>query len=281
MNEPTRSPRVWLITGCSTGFGRSLAEAVLDHGDTVVATARESARVREFETMQPGRALSLALDVTQPHQVQSAVNAAADSFGRIDVLVNNAGYGLVGALEELGEEQLRRNLETNLLGPLAMMRAVLPVMRKQRSGHILNMSAIAAFGNEMGFSVYGGAKAGLEAASEAVASEVRPLGVKVTIVAPGPFRTDFISRSLHRADSQIDDYKGTSGKFAAFLGKIDGAQAGAPAKAARAIIQVVESEKPPFRLVLGKYAFDKMRKKLKSLAAELDQWEHVGLPTDF
>ncbi len=279
--EEHRNPRVWLITGSSSGLGRSLAEAVLAQGDTAVVTARSVARVKDLEQQYPGKALALPLDVTHPEQVAAAVQAALASFFRIDVLANNAGYGVLGALEELSPAQMSRNLETNLMGPISTMRAVLPVMRQQRSGHIVNISAIAAFGNEMGFSIYGGAKAALEAVSESVASEVRPLGIRVTIVAPGPFRTDFIGRSIENASGQIDDYRGTSGKFASFLQKLDGRQPGDPAKAAQAIIRIVESAKPPFRFVLGAYAFDKMRKKLKSIGAEIDAWENVGLNTDY
>ena len=279
--EEHRNPRVWLITGSSSGLGRSLAEAVLAQGDTAVVTARNVARVKDLEHQYPGKALALPLDVTHPEQIAAAVQAALASFFRIDVLANNAGYGVLGALEELSPAQMSRNLETNLMGPISTMRAVLPVMRQQRNGHIVNISAIAAFGNEMGFSIYGGAKAALEAVSESVASEVRPLGIRVTIVAPGPFRTDFIGRSIENASGQIDDYRGTSGKFASFLQKLDGRQPGDPAKAAQAIIRIVESAKPPFRFVLGGYAFDKMRKKLKSIGAEIDAWENVGLNTDY
>ncbi len=279
--EQTRKERVWLITGCSAGLGRSLAEAVLNHGDAVVVTARDVARVKDLEARFPGKALAVPLDVTQPGQIQAAVSAALASFSRIDVLVNNAGFGVVGALEELSPEQMHRNLETNLMGPIYMMRAVLPEMRKQRGGHIVNISAIAAFGNEMGFSIYGGAKAALEAVSEALASEVRPLGIRVTIVSPGPFRTGFIGNSLEQGAQQIEDYRGTSGKFASFLQKFDGKQPGDPAKAAQAIIQIVEAERPPFRFVLGNYAVDKMRKKLKSIGAEVEAWAAIGQPTDF
>ncbi len=162
-----------------------------------------------------------------------------------------------------------------------MIRAVLPIMRQQKGGHIVNMSAIAGFSNELGFSIYGGAKFALEGVSEAVHGEVAPLGIKVTIVEPGPFRTDFIGRSLDRAEETIDAYKETVGKFLHFLDKIEGSQSGDPDKAAQVLIQVVESENPPLRLVLGKYAYNKFHQKLDSLTGELDAWEEIAANTDF
>lgn len=273
--------RVWLITGSSSGFGRYLTEAVLKHGDRVVATARKPEQLSELVEQYPETAKAVPLDITDTNEVKAAVDAALQAFGRIDVLVNNAGYGLVGALEEYSDEQMRRNFETNLFGAVNMMRAVLPVMREQRSGHILNMSAIAGFTNELGFSIYGASKFALEGVSEAVRGEVGPLGIKVTIVEPGPFRTGFIGRSLVRAERTIEAYNKTSGKFIQFLEKIEGTQPGDPAKAANVLIQVVESDKPPLRLVLGNYAYTKFRKKLKSLTTELDAWEAIASNTDF
>ncbi|MBR8834718.1 MAG: SDR family NAD(P)-dependent oxidoreductase [Stigonema ocellatum SAG 48.90 = DSM 106950] len=273
--------KVWLITGSSTGFGRALAEAVLKHGDSLIATARRPEQLNDLTSEYPETAKAVRLDVTNLTEVKAAVDAALEAFGRIDVLVNNAGYGLIGALEEVSEEQIRRNFETNLFGAINMMRAVLPIMRQQKTGHILNMSAIAGFSNELGFSIYGGAKFALEGVSEAVHGEVAPFGIKVTIVEPGPFRTDFIGRSLDRAEHSMDVYKETVGKFLQFLDKIEGRQPGDPDKAAQVIIQVVNSANPPRRLVLGKYAYSKFRQKIESLTAELDAWEQVAASTDF
>lgn len=278
---PTNTSKVWFITGSSTGFGRSLTEAVLKHGDCVIATARKPEQLQDLVERYPNSVKALRLDITNLDEVHSAVNAAIDAFGRIDVLVNNAGYGLVGALEEYSEDQIRQNIETNLFGAINTIRAVLPIMRAQKAGHILNMSAIAGFTNELGFSVYGAAKFGLEGISEAVQGEVAPLGIKVTIVEPGPFRTDFIGRSLVRAENSIDAYKETSGKFIQFLDTIEGRQPGDPDKAAQVLIQVVESDNPPLRLVLGKYAYSKFRQKIASLTAELDDWEAIASNTDF
>ena len=273
--------KTWFITGASTGFGRALATAVIAHGDQVAVTAREVSRVEDFVNDHPLQAKAYALDVTQPESIKQAIAEARRDFGRLDVVVNNAGYGLIGALEECSEEQMLRNIETNLTGPLRVMRAVLPVFREQRGGHFINMGAAAAISNYAGFSIYGGAKAGMELASEAVAAEAATFGVKVTVVIPGPFRTDFISRSLDRAEQLVPEYGATAGKFLGFLEKVDGKQPGDPAAAARAIIQAVESDKPPFRLVLGKYAYQKARRQLDKLRAELDAWESVGLPTDY
>ncbi|MEO0840654.1 MAG: oxidoreductase [Cyanobacteria bacterium J06643_5] len=273
--------KVWLITGSSTGFGRTLAETVLEKGDKVIATARKPEQLEDLVSKYPDTAIALKLDVTNQVEIKAAVDSAIAKLGKIDVLVNNAGYGLIGALEEVSEEQIKRNFDTNLLGAINVIRAVLPMMRKQQSGHIINMSAIAGFTNELGFSIYGGAKFALEGVSEALVGEVAPLGIKVTIVEPGPFRTDFIGRSLDRAEEQMEAYQGTVGKFLNFLNNIEGKQPGDPQKAAEAIIKVVNSENPPLRLVLGQYAYSKFRQKIESLKTELDEWELVAANTDF
>ena len=229
----------------------------------------------------PDTVLTLPLDVTKPAQIEVAVEHTAAHFGRIDVLVNNAGYGLIGALEELSDDQIRANMETNFFGPVALLRAVLPIMRAQRSGHIVNVSAAAAINNYPGFSIYGAGKCALEGLSESLAAELKPLGVKVTIVQPGPFRTEFVQRSLDSAAHHEADYDRTSGQFAKLIRSMDGKQPGDPAKAADAIIQAVDSDHPPLRLVLGKYAIDKVKKKAASVLEELAVWESVGAATHF
>ncbi len=268
--------RTWLITGCSSGFGLEIAKSAAARGDQVVATMRKP----EGFVSPGGAVVPIAMDVTDEGQVREVVGRVVREFGRIDVLVNNAGYGLIGALEECSTEQIRRNIETNLMGPLHTMRAVLPVMRGQRSGWIVNMSAAAAIENYAGFSVYGGAKCGLEGVSEAVAAEARPFGVKITIVQPGPFRTDFIARSMDRANTGTE-YVPTVGKFAAFLDGVNGKQPGDPAKAAALIVSLADEERPPLRLVLGKYAIGKVRRKQGSVLRELETWEGRGAATDF
>lgn len=271
---------VWLITGASSGFGLEIAKAAAQRGDRVIATMRHPER--SALTGAQGVAITpMRLDVTDEAQVQQVVADVVRDFGRVDVLVNNAGYGLIGALEECSTEQIRRNIETNLMGPIHMMRAVLPIMRAQKSGYIINMSAAAAIENYAGFGVYGGAKYGLEGVSEAVAAEGKPLGIRVTIVQPGPFRTDFIARSMDRAKQTLSEYQPTSGKFASFLDGASGRQPGDPAKAAALICSLADVERPPLRLTLGKYAVGKVRRKQASVLRELEAWEGQGASTDF
>lgn len=273
--------RVWYVTGCSSGFGREISLAVIARGDQLIATARNPAALADLVALAPDRVRAVALDITDAAGVQRAVSEVIAAFGRIDVLVNNAGYGLIAALEETGEEQMRRNVETNFFGPLRVTRSVLPVMREQKSGLIINISALAAFANHAGFAIYGGAKAGVEAALDAVRVEAAPHGIKVTSVEPGPFRTDFIGRSLEGGATKISDYDKTSGAFAAMLQKINGRQTGDPKAGAAAIVSLADADQPPTRLVLGKFAYDAARKRVAQLQAELDQWQQVGLSTDF
>ncbi|MEO6788084.1 MAG: oxidoreductase, partial [Chthoniobacteraceae bacterium] len=279
--QPASTSRVWLLTGCSSGFGRVLATALLSRGQQVIATARQRQSLAELAARYPKTSRTLTLDVTDTAQVKAAVAEGAAAFGRLDVIVNNAGYGLIGAFEELGEEQITRNFSVNFFGALEVIRAALPILRAQGSGHILNISAAAVISNYAGFSIDGASKWALEGVSESLAAELKPLGIKVTIVQPGPFRTDFISRSMERAENHIADYDPTSGKFLRFLETMSGKQPGDPAKAAAAIIAAVESDSPPLRLVLGKYANDKTRKKFADAEKEPAAWEHVGVPTDF
>ena len=280
MGDPSSS-RVWFITGCSSGLGRALAVRVLARGGRVVATARRPEQLAELVDEYPTACRAIALDVTESAIVKVALVEAAEAFGRIDVVVNNAGLGLVGAFEEFSQEQIARNFDTNFFGPLAVIRAVLPMLRAQKSGHIVNISAAAAIENYAGFSIYGAAKHALEGVSESLAAELKPLGIGVTIVQPGPFRTDFISRSLERADVRIPDYERSSGRFMRLLETMNGKQPGDPDKAADAIITAVESDAPPLRLVLGKYAHDKARRKFAEAEKERAGWERVGISTDF
>lgn len=281
MNETFPSSRAWLITGCSSGFGRALASAALANGDRVIATSRQTGALEELAVQYPATCRVLALDVTNATQVQTVVSRAAEAFGRLDVVVNNAGFGLIGAFEELGEEQIARSFETNFFGAMAVIRAALPILRAQGSGHIVNISAAAVISNYAGFSIYGATKWALEGASEALAAELRPLGIRVTLVEPGPFRTEFIGRSMERAASHLPAYDATSGRFLRLLQSMDGKQPGDPAKAAVAIMAAVQSDSPPLRLVLGKYANEKRRKQLADAERERTAWESVGMPTDF
>ena len=269
-----------LITGASTGFGRSLAKKALERGHQVALAVRNPESVADLVAQFPGKAHSIRFDLTKPADAERAVAETVEQFGTLDVLINNAGYGLLAALEESTDEQLARNLETNFTGPFRLIRAALPVMRAQKSGHVITMSAIAAYANHPGFAVYGGAKAALDAACDAAAQETASLGIKFTQVIPGPFRTDFIGRSLDHAP-RLPDYEGTVGKFGGFLSKMEGKQPGDPAKAAAAILDLMDAEKPPFRLLIGGYAHTIFAKKLAAQDAEMKAWKEKGLPTDF
>jgi len=272
---------VWLITGSGSGIGLALARLALAQGEQVVLTARKTDHLLALAQSNSTNALVLELDITVPTQAEAAVAAAVKHFGRLDILVNNAGRGLVGALEEYSPEQIRANFETNFFGSVNMIRAALPHMRAARSGRIVNISAVVGFANEVGFSIYGAAKFALEGLSESLQSEVRHLGIKILIVEPGPFRTEFIQNSMDRATATIDDYKQSSGKFADFLTKLAGTQPGDPEKAALVIYKTVLEERPPARLLLGPYAHKKARDKMRRWSTEIDQWEASATATDF
>ncbi len=273
--------KVWLITGSSTGFGRSLTSAVLKKGYCVVATARKPEQLSDLIDQYPPSAKAVRLDVTNPQDVQDAVKAALDAFGRIDVLVNNAGYGTIGAIEEVSDNDIHRQFDTNVFGALNMMRAVLPAMRKQGGGHILNLSSVGGFVSFPASGIYCATKFALEGLSEALSKEVAPLGIKVTIIEPGAFRTDFNGRSLAAPDQLIDDYAPISGKMLQWLRENDGKQPGDPDKAAQAMIEAVESDNPPLRLALGEDAVNGIDEKLKSVKVELDAWKEVSINTAF
>lgn len=266
--------KTWFVTGCTSGFGRAIAEAVLDAGHRVIATARD---VRSIADLESEACRVLTLDVTDAASIRETI-AEAGSF---DVLVNNAGYGLIGAVEECDDDQIRRNVETNFFGPLNVIRAALPMLRGQKSGHIINLSAAAAISNYPGFGVYGAAKAALEYLSESLRLELAPLGIRVTLVEPGPFRTDFVTRSLEKASQPLADYDGTSGKFGRLIASMNGKQPGDPAKAAKAILAIAEAESPPLRLVLGKYAIKKARDKSAALLRDVEASESLAGAVEF
>ncbi|MDM9383766.1 oxidoreductase [Chlorogloeopsis sp. ULAP01] len=275
------TPKVWLITGCSTGFGRALAEVVLKKGDEVLATAREPERLRALTEHYPETAKAVRLDVTSSQDIQTAVDTAIATFGRIDVLVNNAGHGLIAALEEVSDGEIHQFFETNFFGALRLMRTVLPVMRQQGSGHIVNISSTAGLVGFAGSSLYCGAKFALEGTSEALAKEVKSFGVKVTLIEPGAFRTDFNGRSLAVAEQSIDAYAPVSGASLQWFKEMDGQQPGDPRAAAQAIIQAVESPHPPMRLALGTDAMSLIQEKLEWVKTDLDVWQQVTVSTDY
>jgi NADP-dependent 3-hydroxy acid dehydrogenase YdfG len=273
--------KVWLITGSSTGLGRALAQAVLERGYHLVATARQPEQLKELSDRYPDRVTTIALDVTNAQSIQQAVEAALNAYNRIDVLVNNAGYGTVGAIEEVNDDDIRRQFDTNLFGAINVTRAILPTLREQRSGHILNISSANGISAFAGVGIYSATKFALEAISEALAQEVKPLGIKVTIIEPGSSRTNFSSRALSTLSHQINDYAQTSGKIVQRLQERDGKQPNDPVKAAAAMIQVVESDNPPLRLALGEDSVNLITQKLESMKAELEAWKDVSMNTAF
>ncbi len=278
---PTDSTRVWFITGASTGFGRVLTEEVLKAGGNVAATARNVSQISALEQQYPGRAKAFALDVTHKSQAQAAVAQAIATFGRIDVLVNNAGYGLAGAVEEADEEEIVRQIDTNIYGVVHVTRAVLPHMRKQRSGHIINISSVAGLIGTPGLSYYNLTKFAVNGFSEGLAAELAPLGIRLTIIEPGPFRTDFAGRSAFISKTEIPDYVPTVGKTREYLRTIDGTQKGDPLRAAHAIMSVVDSPEPPLHLLMGSVALNRYRAKLKQMEHDVNKWEAVTLGADF
>jgi NAD(P)-dependent dehydrogenase (short-subunit alcohol dehydrogenase family) len=272
-----KNDRVWFITGASGGLGRRLAERALDTGDRVVATARDPESMRELE--RPGRAIATRLDVTEPAQALAAVSAAIDAFGRIDVLVNNAGFGLFGPLEELEDEELRREFDTNVFGAVNVIRAALPPMRAQRSGHIVQISSLEGVAPALaGECAYAGTKFAVEGICEALAKEVAHLGIGVTIVEPGPIRTDFAAGATAKPP-QDPDYEESVGQALSWFEDLAGKQPNDPGRVADAIIEAVGSPDPPLRLALGTEAIQAIREKLDGQTADLDAWERLGTST--
>ncbi len=271
----------WLITGCSTGLGRTLAEAVIGAGHNAVVSARDVAKVADLAESAPDRTLAVALDVTRPAQVDSAVRQAEERFGGVDVLVNNAGYGYRAAVEEGDDEDVRALFDTHFFGTVAMIKAVLPGMRARRSGAIVNISSIGAQLTPVGSGYYAAAKSAIEGMSGALRGELSPLGISVTVVEPGAFRTDFAGRSLMQAATPIEDYADTAGRRRKENDTMHGNQAGDPAKAAVAIIAAVESPEPPGFLLLGPDALAAYRYVADARAAEIARWEQLTAGTDF
>ncbi len=274
--------RVWFITGCSSGFGKILAEELLQEGYRVAATARnlESLEVLKKKAPKPDQLLCLRLDVTRDNHIHAAVTEAIKVFGHIDVLVNNAGYGILGAHEEVNAQEIFKIFDTNVFGLFEVTRAILPFMRKQKSGHIINISSIGGLVSSPALGIYNATKFAVEGHSEALAQEVAPFGIKVTIVEPGPFRTNFLSSSLVTAP-EMSEYDEAIGKVRAHYHSLEGKQTGDPVKAAKAIITIAETETPPLRLLLGKIAYSRIEQKMETLSKELKAWEKLGKETDF
>ncbi len=270
----------WLISGCSTGFGREIAQAALARGHQVAVTARNVAAVADLCATFPETSLALPLDVTDPDQITAAVASTLAAFGQIDVLVNNAGYGYVGAIEEGEEDEIRRLFETNFFGALGLTRAVLPHMRSRRSGCVINNSSQAGLMANPGTGYYSASKYALEGLMEALCKEVAPLGIRVTSVQPGAFRTDWSGRSMVRACTQIDDYADVAQRLD-FIEQIDGQQPGDPALAAQVICNLAEMAEPPAQLLLGAGVLATYRDKLAELSINLDAWEDTTVGVDY
>lgn len=279
-DEPmAREVRSWLITGCSTGLGRALAERLIAKGERVFATARKPEDLADLVAGH-ANARALKLDVTKPSDITSAV-AEAEGSGGIDVIVNNAGYGYLTAVEEGTEEGYRAQFETNVFGLIAMTRAVLPAMRERGSGHIVNIASVGGLIGNPGSGYYAATKFGVVGFSEALSKEIAALGIKVTVVEPGPFRTDWAGRSLQSAPQAIAAYGDTVHARLNQLSQYSGHQPGDPGRAAEAIIAAVDSPKPPLNLILGADGLKRVREKIAVLSAEIDQWEELTLSADF
>jgi|SRR5579871_270770 len=280
MKDSTLS-RVWFITGTSTGFGHLLTEELLKRGQRVVATARDTSELLNLVQQFPDRLRTLKLDVTKPQEIISVAEQGIASFGQVDVLVNNAGYGVNGAIEEVSEDEFEPLFQTNIYGLIRVTRAFLPQFRQRRSGHIFNLSSIGGLIGSAGWGFYNTTKFAVEGFSEALAEEMKPLGVRVTVVEPGPFRTDFLGRSGKLARRELIDYAATAGKAREYLKTQSGKQPGDPQKAVEAIIAAANSPKPPLHLILGRIALTRFRRKLSAWQQEIAEWEILAAGADF
>lgn len=272
--------KTWLITGCSSGLGAAVAEAALARGDRVMLTARDPDKLAGIADRFPDGARTIALDVTDPASADRAIAAAEHAFGRIDVFVNNAGFGVIGAVEEIAPAEYRRMFETNVFGLIEATRVALPALRRSR-GTIVNLSSNAGIATRAGLGLYSATKFAVEAISEALAQEVRPFGVKVLIVEPGAFRTDFLGRSMTFAGRRMEIYDDTAGAMRRHGAKMSGHQPGDPARAAQVILAAVDAAEAPLRLPLGPDAHRNIQAKLASVAADLDAWRELTTATDF
>lgn len=275
------SEKIWFITGCSTGFGYELAKQVLARGDRAALTARDPDKLKEIVGQYGDHALALALDVTDPKMIEEAVSKAEAHFGRLDVLVNNAGYGYFSAIEEGEDEEIRRQFETNVFGLYSVTRRVLPGMRRRRSGHILNVSSIGGLIAFPATGYYHASKFAVEGFTESLAQEVAPLGIKVTIVEPSGFRTDWAGRSMIESKTVIDDYAETAGARRKAAHEYSGRQPGDPVRGCAAIIKAVDAAEPPLRLLLGSDAYRLAQSRLEALRKNFEDWRDVTVSTDF
>jgi NAD(P)-dependent dehydrogenase (short-subunit alcohol dehydrogenase family) len=272
---------VWFITGCSTGLGRALATLIVKRGWRAVVTARDVASIADIVSGAEDRAVALALDVTKPAEIEAAVATAREKFGRIDVLVNSAGYGYQATAEEGLEAEIRAQFDANVFGLFAMTRAVLPVMRAQRSGNIINISSVAGLIGFPGSGYYAASKHAVEGWSDAMRAELEPLGIGVTCVEPGPFRTDWAGRSLRQTLSQIGDYAETAGKRHTGTKQMSGMQPGSPERAGEAMIAIARNAEAPRHLVLGAWGFNTVVDYLQKLTKDIESQRDLSLSADF
>jgi NAD(P)-dependent dehydrogenase (short-subunit alcohol dehydrogenase family) len=273
--------KTWFITGASTGLGEALATHLLTKGDRVAATFRKPEQAEEFTQKAQGQSLGVLADMSNAEKIKAAVQQAIDTFGHLDVVVNNAGYGSLGSIEEISEEETQRQFDVNVFGPLRVVRAVLPHLRAQKSGNILNVTSVGGFIGMAHAGIYNGSKFALEGLGESLAAQLKPLGIHVTNVEPGPFRTNWAGASATYTETKIDDYAATVGEgLKASLGR-DGNQKGDPTKAAEAMCQLVRLDNPPVHLLLGGFAYQMVRDKFQALTKEIDDFAYLGEPTDF
>lgn len=277
----SQQQKVWLISGCSTGFGREIAEAALRAGYKVVVTARQLASINDFAERYGSQVLALSMDITDAVQIDTAVDVALAHFGRIDVLVNNAGYGYVAAVEEGEDSAVRDLFETNFFGALALSKKVIPHMRARGSGRIINNSSQAGLMANPGTGYYSASKYALEGLMEALGKELEPFNIQVISVQPGAFRTDWAGRSMQRSGVVMEEYQSHVGERLAMIAKMDGLQPGDPVKGAEVFVMLAECEAPPVRLVLGRGVLESYREKLKEVVDGVDKWEEVSVGVDF
>jgi NAD(P)-dependent dehydrogenase (short-subunit alcohol dehydrogenase family) len=276
----SNTQKTWFITGAASGFGRAYAEHALARGDNVVATARSASKLQDLVRQAPDRVLAFELDVDRSQDAKTAMDAAVARFGRIDVLVNNAGYGIVGAVEETPETELRGVMETNFFGAMSVIQAALPILRAQQSGAIVNMSSLGGQLSLAGFGAYSASKFALEGASEALAQELAPFNIKVLIVEPGAFRTHFAAAALRHMPIN-DAYRDVVGPIRTFASGMHNKQEGDPRKAVEAVAQALDAETTPLRLQLGTDAVSAIRAHAEHLLADLANWEHLAAATNF
>ncbi|MBV6647864.1 MAG: SDR family NAD(P)-dependent oxidoreductase [Cyclobacteriaceae bacterium] len=273
------SNKVILITGVSGGLGRNLAEVAAKQGHTVIGSLRKEQQFADFEGLVPGKTFPIKLDVTSEQDRQNAIQSVIDTYGQMDVLINNAGFGLIGAAEEFSEEEARQQFETNFWGAALLTAAILPHMRERGTGNIIQISAIGGFVPVAGMAYYGASKIALEGLSDSLAAEVAPFGIKVMAVLPGPMRTNWAGSSLKSPKKQIAAYDDTVGKFKGFLASIDGKQPWSPYKTAEAILEAAFAENAPFRFFVGDYALENADKQLRKITDDLDNWRSLAQST--